>query len=101
MKSSEQCFYEIVSLKNNILLEKDDGGSKLPSNWSKLRNFDNEYIFNGEVSLDELNVLYFFFSNKRSCLSINNVDIDILPYANDLFNKYHIDEFINNLSKTL
>jgi hypothetical protein len=102
MKTSEECFCEIVSLKNNIVLKKDDEKVRMsPYGWSKMRNFDNDYMFDGEIKLDESNILYFFFSNKRSCLSTNSKCVDILPYVNDLFDKYHIDEFIKNLSKTL
>lgn len=108
MKSSENCLLEILtmlSLKNGLKLEKDNNTRIIKTNdsWSKLRNFDNNYIFSEHINLDKDCILYFFFSNSRSCLSIesNKYKLMELNLIDDLFDRYHIDEFINNYIKNL
>ena len=107
MKSSEDCLLEILtmlSLKNGVKLEKDNVKVfKTPDSWSKLRNFDNNYTFSGDINLEKDCILYFFFSNSRSCLSIESSKYKLmeLNLISDLFDRYHIDEFINNYIKKL
>lgn len=103
MKSIEECFLEIINSVNNIKKEEDKGDSKINSKWvwSKCRNFSGmKYTLEGSITLNNCIDLYYFFSNKRSCLSLikNETNIDILSlYVEYLFKTYSIDMFLNNL----
>jgi hypothetical protein len=102
MKSSEQCFLEILEL---IKLNQTQEFIKTRDAWCKLRNFDNSYIFSGKIILDDdtNTILYFYFSNKTSCLSIESQEhlLNDLKLVDNLFDKYHIDEFINSYVKKI
>lgn len=111
MKNSEYCFLEIINSLTNLKKEKDDGRPMLRSviNWSKCRNFNGlDYIHDGYIKVEDGISLYYFFSNKRSALSLiqetNNDELDInylqynlLLYTECLFKSYSIDTFLNNL----
>lgn len=121
LKSPENCFFEIISyIKNNNVHMKDDNSfiNKNVMNYSKLRNYsDKDYVYTNEIKLDEKYNLFFYFSNKRSYISINLnneyllenfieiyeknyifIQYILLIYSEKLFKKYNIDEFICNLA---
>lgn len=110
MKQAELCFLEIINSLNNIKKEKDIGESKLKSvfSWCKSRNFTGiDYMLEGSINIDENIELYYFFSNKRSCIAfihgmdteddINRIQYHLFIFTEFLFKKYSIDVFINNL----
>lgn len=110
MKSSEQCFLEILEFVKlrcciNSTTSKNQEFIKTKDAWCKLRNFDNNYSFSGKIILDENTntLLYFYFSNKISCLSIESQTyiLNDLKLVESLFDKYHIDEFINSYVKKI
>ena len=119
MKGPENCFLEIILSLHQIKRIEDDSKSVISSSisWSKSRNFNGDgYIYEGVVKIDVGYYLHYFFSNKRSYLSItcenetdnqikdnqskeNQIkDIEKLSlYVNKLFKVYKIDEFIYNI----
>jgi len=111
MKSVERCFLEIINSIRDSKKEKDQGKSlyKTLNSWSKCRNFKGiDYYLEGKIMLDTDIFLWYFFSNKRSCLYIINENDEyninlhpyIMLYVEFLFNTYSIDTFINNLLNT-
>jgi hypothetical protein len=112
MKSSENCFLEILNSIDNLKRIKDEGSSLVKSviTWSKCRNFKGiDYCFDGYINIDKDIQLYYFFSNQRSHISlvtdniednINNLQYNLLLYTEYLFKSYSIDMFINNLINT-
>lgn len=120
MKSSENCFREIINSVHNLKKEKDNGDSKYKSiiSWSKCRNFKGvDYYLEGTIKIDDKGIgddeksisMYYFLSNKRSCLYLIKEDIEpdinklqyyLLLYTEALFKTYSIDIFINNLVNT-
>lgn len=113
MKSSENCFLEILNSMDSLKKEKDMGEYKLKSvfAWSKCRNFNGiDYILEGSINIDKNINLYYFFSNKRSYIAlipemdnednINKFQYHLLIFTEFLFKTYSIDRFINNLVNT-
>ena len=112
MKGPENCFLEIILSLHQIKKIEDDGKSVISSSvsWSKCRNFNGyDYVYESVVKIDIGYYLHYFFSNKRSYLSINcetenqskenqSKDIEKLSlYVDKLFKAYKIDEFIYNI----
>jgi hypothetical protein len=112
MKSSEKCFLEILHSTNNIKKEKDKGLSQCKSTftWCKLKNFKGtDYYLEGMISINNDITMHYFFSNKRSCISliskVNKTKLDdinriLVLYSEYFFKIYSIDVFINNLVNT-
>jgi len=115
MKTAEVCFLEIVKTVQTHKNNKIDNGELLGAlhRFSKLRNFECNYMYDGTVRLTpELHLVY-FFSGLRSCISIKHVpstsyyeSLDTLQdltnqYVEKLFTTYSIDVFISNLHSTI
>ena len=116
MKSAEECFIEIVEFvkdkKKECLKRKDNNERIITSSilFCDRKFFDGEYVAEGfiEYSIDSSDVfLHFYFSNKRSYISIDKrgmTDMDVTRFQYNLllltaklFGKYNIDHFVNNL----
>lgn len=110
MKTSEECFIEIIQSIENLKKVEDNNESKLKSiiSWSKCRNYPGtHYIFEGNIILETDITLHYFFSNKRSCiyltqdnandLDINKLQYNLLLFTEYMFQTYSIDLFINKL----
>lgn len=112
MKWPENCFLEILDFvvknKNNTA----DHGNPIATSvisYSKRNNAEGRvYTYNGFIQLEGDVWMHFFFSHKRSYVSIyketsfTEDDIAryqyfILLYGEALFQKYNIDTFISNL----
>lgn len=117
MKTSEECFLEITNrITSELNNDKDDGHSIVNNiiHYYKVRNFDKDYVYKGSIVLEKCentnNIIKmdYFFSNKRSYLSINKKNIIegeynklqyyLLLYTDKLFIKYNIDTFIYGLN---
>lgn len=125
MKSAENCFLEIVSHVQNQRVTARDKGEKFLTNivnYSKIlehktrhlaihQSSSVEYVHMGDLDLSNKFTLHFYFSNKRSYLSIDLNEKDVtnaelqlsavqlytLKYTELLYKFYTIDEFIFNL----
>lgn len=106
----ELCFLEII---NCVLKNKNtnvDNGYTLASNsvrYSKLRNFNNPYVYDGEIQVSEGIVLCYYFSHRRSCISLqsqkqvgnNKMQEYLGKYVQSLFCGHKIDAFIHGLNQ--
>lgn len=112
MKWPEYCFLEILDfVKGNRNTMEDNGESIATSviNYSKLDNMEGKmYVYNGYINLEGDVWLHFFFSHKRSYISIDKetsftedevarYQYYMLLYCEALFGKYSIDSFISKL----
>jgi hypothetical protein len=113
MKSAEECFLEIVEFVNrnkDTCLEKEDKGEKIITSsilYCDSKSFDRNYVVNGYISYATETNLHFYFSNKRSYLSVDKQrmsDLDVARFqytllllTAKLFGKYNIDYFIYNI----
>lgn len=112
MKWPEHCFLEILDfVKENRNNTVDHGESVATSviSYSKLEEVEGRmYVYNGYINLERDVWLHFYFSHKRSYISIDKetsfTEDDIaryqyfmLLYGEALFAKYSIDNFISNL----
>ena len=120
MKSPETAFLEIIeTIQENI----SQGNQKIDDNkriFSNTFNFsrplehktkyfcrDSEgvtYVFEGFIDLDSEFSLHYYFSNKRSYVSLDTRQSDVFQkmqlfsykYTELLFKFYNIDEFVYN-----
>lgn len=114
MKTPENVFLDIVQHVRKFKNNKKDDGKTLGAMhaFCKLRNFEENYVYEGAVHLTiDLQVVY-FLSNQRSCMSIKHLPsaeeyqslktLQLLSqkYTDKLFFVYSLDEFIANLHKT-
>lgn len=116
MKTSEECFLEICNkikndIENNKNLKIDKGETLMTSiiNYSKNHNYEGYYVYDGYIILSDENFIKmkYYFSNKRSYISIDDPSLDennitkyeyiLLKYIDTLFFKHKIDIFINSL----
>jgi len=114
IKTVEECFLEIC---NKIQTEKISGIDYNENiitsfiNYSKLHNYEGNYMYNDYVILKSGIKLKYYFSNKRSYITIDefsdtfikendtaNYQSLLLEYIDGLFIKYKIDVFINSLN---
>lgn len=113
MKSAEECFLEIVEYvkcnKHECLIKKDNNERIITSSilYSDTKSFDGEYVAEGYIEYSVDSELHFYFSNKRSYISIDKrgmSDLDVARFqytllllTAKLFGKYNIDHFINSI----
>lgn len=112
-KSPELCFLEIA---NEVLRRKNkrvDNGERVESSsitYSKMKNQDTTYVYEGNVPITGDITLCYYLSHKRSCISLqlqkeNSVidnkmlQIHLLRYVQTLFCYHRIDAFVYGLSK--
>jgi len=121
MKLPEEIFLEICNnikseLNNQEIEFKKDNGEKISTsiiNYIKMHNYDGNYVYNGDIilykGLEGYKVtMNYYFSNRRSCISINDLNMKVddmakyefylLKYIDKLFCTYKIDKFIDSLN---
>ncbi len=114
MLTAELCFIEIINqIMNSIRsggFDKDDKGELVLTStisFCKCRNVRNIYVFEGYVNIDTDTHLHYYFSNKRSCVSLSKQAFNdsettrlqnvLIFLVNKLFGSYHIDQFVTGL----
>lgn len=114
MKSPENCFAEIVDQVRKTINEGEylveDDGEYITSSicFSKIESIESNFVFEGFVDLESSDArLHYFFSNKRSYISIdkNNMsDVEVAKFQyclliliDKLFVSYKIDCFVYGL----
>jgi len=121
MKLPEEIFLEICNnikseINNQEIEFKKDNGEKISTsiiNYIKMHNYDGNYVYNGDIilykGLEGYKVtMNYYFSNRRSCISINDLNMKVddmakyefylLKYIDKLFCTYKIDKFIDSLN---
>jgi hypothetical protein len=117
MKSAEECFLEIVKLvkcNKEECLDKEDNNERIITSsilYCDSKSFDGNYVADGYISYAAETNLHFYFSNKRSYVSIDKQcmsDDDVVRFQYNLllltaklFGKYNIDYFIYNIVKNI
>jgi hypothetical protein len=106
----EACFLEIIKFvkeNKNSFEDIEDNVTSSVLSYSKMRNFKGTYTYENVFAIGEGACLHFYFSNKRTYISIDKKDMTdyevskfqyyLLLYTEALFQKYNIDLFINEL----
>lgn len=109
----ERCFIDIINYVQGRIDAKnadyDENVYTSLVSYSKMRNFGGVYGHGGAVKVGEKVWLRFYFSNRRSYISVDCKERDdtdynmtksqylVLRYAQKLFGDYNIDSFINGL----
>jgi len=113
MKRAEDCFIEIVEFvkhkKHECLKRKDNNERIITSSilYCDRTSFDGEYVAEGLIEYASDVSLHFYFSNKRSYISIDKKSMTEMDVARfqytlllltaKLFGKYNIDHFVYSL----
>jgi hypothetical protein len=104
------CFMDIigyVQANKNKVVDRDEDVMTSFVCFSKIKHQRHTYVYEGYISLNTHFDMHFYFSHKRSYISIDIgslIDYDdvrlhcfLMRYVESLFVKYGIDEFIANL----
>lgn len=111
MKCFERVFYEILQeVDANFNEQVDPGTSVLTSIlcYSKMHNFDSNYVYEGYIPLDLDDVkLHYYLSNKRMYFSIDKHDMSdndiprlqllLFQYIQRFVHDYKLNNFVHGL----
>jgi hypothetical protein len=109
--SPYKCFLDIIQqIQESTHSGQDTGKSVMtsPICYSKLRNFSGEYEYQGLLDVSSGTQLHYYFSNKRSYISMDKnetlCEVDdaklqyfLLRYVQVLICDHKIDAFIHGL----
>jgi hypothetical protein len=111
-KRPEECFLEIANFVANNRNERIDeckniNKSNSTLTYSKTRNVNTTYVYEGTLRVAKDVDLRFYFSHKRSCIclepqtinEINKLQCYLTQCVESLFKDHKIDVFINGLSR--
>lgn len=111
MKCFERVFYEILQeVDANFNEQVDPGTSVLTSIlcYSKMHNFDSNYVYEGYIPLDFDDVkMHYYLSNKRMYFSIDKHDMSdndiprlqllLFQYIQRFVHDYKLNNFVHGL----